>query len=342
MPRDARVWWNNQKGAWCSDLGGKRRILAKGKANKSLAKEQLKSLLEEQAMLAQVNGAITVASLCEQFLEFADENLQPATYESYKYACQKFVDHFGKQLAHTVTTLTLDQFQKKLKPKLGSTSRSIVLRSVVRCFNWGVERKLIPPHQWQQIHYPKSQRRDRYLTDVEFQSLLRATNPKFARRTGAFFRRLLLAMDWTLCRPGELVRLEWAHIQWGLNLAILPHHKTEGTGEPKIIPLVPKMQRLLAWLKSRSNSRFCFVNSRGLPWNIRSINHRMARVRKRAGLTEVMPYTIRHRAATNAIIKTGDLKMTSLLLGHTSTSTTERYLHLAQQKLVEFANRAVG
>jgi hypothetical protein len=36
-------------------------------------------------------------------------------------------------------------------------------------------------------------------------------------------------------------------------------------------------------------------------------------------LKEVCTYTIRHRAATNPILRTGDLKKVSLLLGHTST-----------------------
>ena len=342
MPREARVWWNSQKGSWCTDIGGRRRSLAKGKDNKKLAKERLKTLLEEQALLVQVDGAITVACLCERFLDFAQENLEPGTYASYKYSCQKFIDHFAERFAHTITTQDLSQFLNKLKPKLGDTSRGIVLRSVVRCFHWGAEQDLIPPIRWKKIHFPKSKRRDRYLTDSEFQAMLRATNPVNNHRTGAQFRRLLLAMDWTLCRPGELVQLQWGQIHWDQKVAILERHKTSRTGKPKIIPLVPKMVRLLKWLKRHGRSHHCFVNSRGKPWNIRSINHRMAHIRKRAGLIDVMPYTVRHRAATNAIIKTGDLKMTSLLLGHTSTTTTERYLHLAQQHLVDFATKAVG
>ena len=38
------------------DIGGKRRTLAKGKENKRLAKERLKSLFKERALLAQVDG----------------------------------------------------------------------------------------------------------------------------------------------------------------------------------------------------------------------------------------------------------------------------------------------
>jgi hypothetical protein len=40
--------------------------LAKGKANKKLAQEKLRDLLEEQRLLADVNGTITVSALLNE------------------------------------------------------------------------------------------------------------------------------------------------------------------------------------------------------------------------------------------------------------------------------------
>jgi hypothetical protein len=50
MPRPAKVWWNKQKQAWFTEVGGKRRMLAKGKANKTFAKDRLQALLDEQGL----------------------------------------------------------------------------------------------------------------------------------------------------------------------------------------------------------------------------------------------------------------------------------------------------
>lgn len=342
MSRNASVWWNAQKKAWCSDVGGQRKVLAHGRRSRAAAETKLRALLDQQALLREVHGAITVARLCEQFLADSEQNLERATYESYRYGCQKFVDLFGDRLAHTLEPLDIQRFSLELKRTLNDTSRAIVLRSVQRCFNWGVESRLIPPHHLGRIRKPKSRTRDRYLADDEFQKILRATNPRDARRIGAPFRRLLLAMDWTLCRPSELARLKWEHVHLNQNVAILPHHKTKRTGKPKVVPLIPKLKRLLQWVKRHQTSDHCFLNSRGEPWTLSAIEQRMKHVKDRSGIHDVVPYTIRHRAATNAILRTGDLKMTSLLLGHTSTATTERYTHLAQQHLVNFAERAVG
>jgi integrase len=342
MSRCAKVWWNKQKQAWCTELGGSRKVLAKGKGNKRAALDKLNSLLEEQKLLSEVKGAITVARLCEQFLDDAQENLEPRTYESYQYACQKFVDLFGSRLAHTIEPLDINRFAIALKKSLGDTSRAIVLRSVQRCFNWGVEVRLIPAHRLGKIRKPQPKDRDRFLTDDEFRQLLRATNALNGRRSGAPFRRFLFAMEWTFCRSGELTRLKWEHIRWDQNVALLPHHKTKRTGKPKIIPLIPRMLRLLRWLKQRSGSDFCLVNSKDEAWTRGALEKRMGNLRQKTGLMEVVPYTLRHRAATNSILRTGDLKMTSLMLGHNSTRTTERYTHVAQEHLVSFANKAVS
>ena len=54
MPREARVWWNSQKGSWCTDIGEKRRTLAKGKSNRKLAKERLKAAREKNSTASAV------------------------------------------------------------------------------------------------------------------------------------------------------------------------------------------------------------------------------------------------------------------------------------------------
>jgi integrase len=310
------LWWWSAKEYWATQSDGKRICLAKGRKSKKIAQEKLDALLAERKLLATVDGPITVAGLCEEFLDDVQRHLVPKTYESYRYACQMFVDEYGALAAHTIRPLHIRNFTITLEKRLNPTSQGIALRSVQRCFNWGVEQQVIPPHTLGKIRKPAAIRRDRYLTDEEFQAMLRATNPKNNHRRGAEFRRLLLAMDWTFCRPGELVRLKWTDIHWDQCIAVLAQHKTRrATGRPKVIPLVPKMIRLLKWLQTRSQSSHCFVNSRSEPWTVNAIDQRVRRIRERAGFDhEVIPYTLRHRAATNAVLKTGNLKMTSQLL----------------------------
>ena len=75
MARKATVWWWKAKGYWVTELGGRRICLAKGWRNKQAAKDKFKQLSKERDLLAEANGAITVAALCEKFLDDAAENL---------------------------------------------------------------------------------------------------------------------------------------------------------------------------------------------------------------------------------------------------------------------------
>ena len=126
MSRQPKPWWNEKKAAWCTDLGGKRRVLAKGKRNKQQAETKLRAILAEQALLSSVGGAITVALLCEKFLADAHENLEFKTYRSYRYGCQKLVDVLGDRHAHTIEPMDINQFSLRLKRNLNDTSRADV------------------------------------------------------------------------------------------------------------------------------------------------------------------------------------------------------------------------
>jgi site-specific recombinase XerD len=343
MARPNSVWWNKQKQTWCVEIEGKRFTLAKGRAKKSEAVKALTAILRERALLAKVDGAISVAGLCERFLVDTEERLSSGTLESYTYSCQKFVDELGDRPAHTICREDISRFTRTLRRTLNDSSIGIILRSVQRCFNWGVEERIIPPHDLGRIRKPRSVVRQRLVTDEEFRSLLRCTNSSRDDRIGAAFRRYLLAMDWTGCRPTELARLTWDDIHFEHSIALLWKHKTDRTGDPKVIPLIPKLKRLLLWLKSRSDSPYVFINSRGNPWNRHSIAKRVVAARKKAGLSsDVVPYTVRHRVATKALARTGDLKMTSEMLGHKSVTVTERYIHMASGALVDFSTRALG
>ena len=56
---------------------------------------------------------------------------------------------------------------------------------------------------------------------------------------------------------------------------------------------------------------------------IRDLNHYVARKLNHYG-----PHTLRHTSITFRLRKTRDLKTTSLISGHSTTRTTERYVHL--------------
>ena len=93
------------------------------------------------------------------------------------------------------------------------------------------------------------------------------------------------------------------------------------------------IQKLLAWIRRHDRHEpWIFVNADGRPWQRYALSGRMKRLRARLGLPkDCRLYGLRHGFATKAIRMGVELKTLSELMGHTSTRTTERYVHLAGQ-----------
>jgi integrase/recombinase XerD len=69
----------------------------------------------------------------------------------------------------------------------------------------------------------------------------------------------------------------------------------------------------------------------------------MRRLRRRIDLADdVVPYTLRHTAATRATVAGVRDKLLAELLGHTSTRTTARYQHPNVEDLCAAAERATA
>ncbi len=357
MPRPAKIWFHTHKRFWCTKLGGKIQYLAKGRKNRAAAVEAFDRLKEEVKLLG--NGqfrTLTVAALVELFLAFVEANRKPRTYALYRQCLQRFVDGHADAKAHAVRAHDVDTWIAALRKQgLSETTLGLCVESLLACWNWAVRKGVLPRHDLRNVEKPTKRRRERFLTDDEFQRLLRATAPKRVPRfgparqkrpsKGAVFRQVLIASDETAARPGELASLQWKHVDFARHVWILPDHKTrttQRTPRPRIIPMTPVVEKLLRWRQAHCPpSPYCFTNVRNRPWTTNALICRMRRLREKAGLgPDIVLYTLRHRRATKLLMETGDLKSTSEVLGHTTVSVTERYLHVAVDHLVRFVRHA--
>ncbi|GHF22105.1 hypothetical protein GCM10017044_15260 [Kordiimonas sediminis] len=66
------------------------------------------------------------------------------------------------------------------------------------------------------------------------------------------------------------------------------------------------------------------------------------RIREKAGLDKVRIHDLRHTYASVAVNSKESLQMTGKLLGHSNTTTTERYAHLADDPAHQAADRVSG
>ncbi len=191
------------------------------------------------------------------------------------------------------------------------------------CFNWAVRLGMIDRNPFKGISHPEGEP-GRSMTDSEFRLVL--------RNSSAPFRRLMMFLRYTGCRPGEASAIDRSHIDLDRRLVILSKHKTaHKTRKPRVIVLHEVAYRLVCdqlrrWYPDQEK---LFVNSRGNPWNRFSISCRWKRLRADLDLpADCRPYGLRHKFCTDAIKAGVNIKVVSVLAGHRNVRTTERYVHV--------------
>ncbi len=124
--------------------------------------------------------------------------------------------------------------------------------------------------------------------------------------------------------------------------------KVTGKGsKTRIVPVGQQAQAALAaWLPLRQpllcdNTRALFVSRRGARLTPRSVQLRLDRWARQAGLGQhVHPHMLRHAFATHVLQSSGDLRAVQEMLGHASISTTQVYTHLDWQHLAKVYDQA--
>lgn len=171
-----------------------------------------------------------------------------------------------------------------------------------------------------------------------------------------FWRALFNVLLTTGLRRGECVGLQWGDIDAeNLTLTIernvtidassetKQHVGGTKTGESRVVPLSPRVYKMLMELHAEQTSKyglttprafiFCKDNDPYQPLYVTNVTRTMRKLVKRYGLRNVSPHDLRHSAASLALESGADLKQVQTLLGHADPSTTLKfYAGLSQEQ----------
>jgi len=114
-------------------------------------------------------------------------------------------------------------------------------------------------------------------------------------------------------------------------------------GKERVVPYgLPADRALEAYLGRRGEGRGpLFLSRRGQRLGARSVRTIVRRQARQAGLQRrVTPHTLRHTTATHLLDTGADLRMIQELLGHSRLSTTQRYTHVAADRLMRVYDAA--
>ena len=147
---------------------------------------------------------------------------------------------------------------------------------------------------------------------------------------------ILRLLVYTGARLSEILTLQWSWIHWDEGYARLPDSKT-GT---KTVPLPQPALDVLRKISDEHgrSGKFVFPGTRS-DTHFTGIQKPWQRIRLRAGLRDVRIHDLRHCFASTAVAHGESLYLVGAVLGHRTTSTTQRYAHLAMQPILDSANR---
>src|SRR3990167_1225539 len=209
----------------------------------------------------------------------------------------------------------------------------IVLRGFLKFLSEKDIKSLSP----EKIKLPKlSDREIKIITTDEFRKLITQINPNTTRRIRN--RAILEVFSSTGLRLSELVSLDKKHFEnviEDLELSI----KGKG-GKIRFVYFPPQC---IEWIKKYLNKRkdnypALFVTSSGRIKN-RSVQAMITRYSKQIGL-EITAHSLRHLFAITLLRSGANLRIAQLLLGHSSSKTTEIYTNYSNLELKEAVKKS--
>jgi len=137
-------------------------------------------------------------------------------------------------------------------------------------------------------------------------------------------------------RVGEVVRLRYRDIDMERMQVFIERSKGKKDRYVTLSPILKDiLNKYVEMYKIQASDYLFEGQEQGKPYSARSAQTIFNRAAKAAGIhKKVTFHVLRHSYATHLLEKGVDIKYIKELLGHFDIKTTERYLHVAKEKLV--------
>jgi len=139
---------------------------------------------------------------------------------------------------------------------------------------------------------------------------------------------VLLAMN-TGMRKGELLSLEWSHVNFG-NKIVTVDFLNAKSGNTRHLPLnTQAFNTLSAWKDLTDGTGFVFKDKDSQP--LKDFPYIWGGLLEKAQITNFRFHDLRHHFASKLVMASVDLNTVRELLGHSDLKMTLRYAHLAPE-----------
>ncbi len=273
--------------------------------------------------------ALTVDELADRYLErHARVKKKPRSVKTDESNLNLHVrPALGHRKVTDVTRAHMSKLHYDMRETPGAANRVLALCS--KMFNlaegWGLRPDGTNPCR--HIERYKENRRERFLSEEELARLGAALDAaEVARSHHPCVVPLIRLLVFTGCRLGEVLNLEWDHVDLERSVLSLPDSKT---GAKTVVLNAPALDVLRGlppdgrWVLPghKTNNH---ISNPHRAWN---------EIRNAAGLSGVRLHDLRHSFASVGAGAGASLALIGGLLGHRNVATTARYAHLSDSPL---------
>lgn len=309
--------------------------------------------------------SLTVAELCDQYIEAAEKGLviarggkpkKPRSIETDKSMSNAHIKPLlGKKLVidlkragivKFIRDVTAGKTAKEKEPSgklrgrirvsggAGSATRTTATLGAI--LSYGVSEGIIDVNPTYGVKKPAIGKRDRRLSPDEYAAFGRALREFDQDETKAWQGAAALRLAaFTGCRIGEIENLKWSEVDLTNSLLTLEDSKTGKSVRPLGTPAVA----LLTSLSKTSNHEFVFPSDRLEGRAYAGIKRFYRGIFKAAGFVDVTPHVLRHSfASVGADLGFSDSTI-GAMLGHSGSGITSRYTHRLDSVLIAAANK---
>lgn len=293
-------------------------------SSKTIAQQYLAQLLEEHRRLDR--GGRPRRTYKEALDRFAFEfmtTVKPSTQRRYRTSFRQLAPHFGDLYLDEINKSRLSDYATARR-RGGTTGATIrrdlaTLSGLCSCALAWDYLDFNPVRSFDKRHIRESAPRTTYPSEAEVERIVARASPMVGR-----IIRFLAA---TGMRQEEAVSLEWSQVSMERREVRLTKTKTSS---PRVVPLSEEALAILTGTPRHITGHHVFWNGDGRRYTHFASQYR--NIAKRAGVPWRC-HDLRHRFASEFLMRTGDLAALQAILGHRTVTMTMRYSHLVTEHL---------
>jgi integrase len=316
------------------ELDGQRRQKSTREKTKT---EALKFLTDFRENVKKRHTRLLFSEFVQQFCKLRAPALRPTTLKRiYLPAFKSFQSVCGDRYLSAYTLRDVEKFKAARYETCTSTSVNIEFRTLRAAFNcavaWGYLREN-PFSKSRPIAVPEQP--PAYLSKEEFQRLINIVDVPV-------LRELFIFAALTGLRQGEILNLEWSHVDFDQRLIYVANSEwfVTKSGKCRVVPMSDTVFSLLEGRGiSKSFCRYVF-HSGGTKLSQSYVEHKFKHHVRRLGLNDrVKFHSLRHSFATWLAREGVSIYEIQKLLGHSDVRVTQVYAQLATAELHNAVNK---